>query len=184
MRQLHALDPVYLKGLADLLVRLVPGTSEETSHLVQLCLNEFVTNVRDRATRALGCFVLVRWFQEKENVRIAIADAGAGIPRALRCKPRYAGRDNQALVREAVMTEGVTSRSDKYGGFGLKRIREIVTQREGGLIVISGRAKFEVRGGKKPARARDTGAPGFSGTAIEIDFRPGLEADIGGEEVF
>jgi hypothetical protein len=185
MRQVYSLDPAYLAGLAGLLVSLVPGTTEEMSHLVQLCLNELVTNVRDHAHSAVGCSILARWYKEKENVRIAIADAGDTIPGALRQRPRYAHLGDRDLVHAAVMTEGVTSRlNGKYGGYGLKNIRAITTQRDGGLIVVSGRAKLEVRGTIKKPRARDTGAPGFKGTAIEIDFRPGIEVDVGGEEVF
>jgi hypothetical protein len=82
MRQVRGLDPVYLAGIAQLLVERVPGTTEDASHLVQLCLNELVTNVRDHAHSPVGCFILSRWYQEQENVRIAIADAGDTIPGA------------------------------------------------------------------------------------------------------
>jgi hypothetical protein len=82
------------------------------------------------------------------------------------------------------MTEGVTSRSGmRRGGFGLKTIRDLTTQRDGGIFVTSGQAKFEVRGKKATARLM-RGVPAFHGTAIEIDFRPGLDVEISEEEVF
>lgn len=139
-----------------------------------------MTNVRDHAHSPVGCFVLVRWYKEKENVRIAIADAGDTIPGALRTMPCYAVHSDRELLRGAVMTEGVTSRRQRRGGYGLKNIRGIATERNGGLIVVSGQAKLEVRGGRESLRD----VTGFKGTAIEIDFRPAIDVEISGEDVF
>lgn len=184
IRQIRGLDPTYHKGVADLLADRVPGTTEDVSHLVQLCLNELMGNVVDHSRSPIGCFIHTRWYAKEGNVRIAIVDAGAGIPGALRSVPRYAGYSDKTLLYEAIVTEGVTSRPPpRTGGYGLKTIRTIVTQRDGGLIVVSGGAKFEVRGHRRPS-TREISPTQFVGTAIELDFRPLPEAQSGGEEVF
>jgi len=87
MRQLERLDPVYLKDVADLLAGRVPGTSEEVSHLIQLCLNELLQNVMDHAESALGCLVHTRWHRQEQNVRLAVVDGGMGIFEAI-CRQR------------------------------------------------------------------------------------------------
>ncbi len=85
MRQLTALDPVYVHQLADLLAERVPGTGEVASDLIARCLNELLQNVFEWAYETpdeapIGCFVLARWFRQQENVRLAVVDAGIGIP--------------------------------------------------------------------------------------------------------
>ncbi|MBI5485782.1 MAG: sensor histidine kinase [Deltaproteobacteria bacterium] len=183
MRHVQVLDPVYLEGLSRLLVRNVPGTGESTSHLVQVCLSELVTNVRDHAQSAVGCFILARWFLRGRNVRIAIADAGATIPGVLGALPQYAGMKDHELLGAAVMTEGVSSRpGGRFGGLGLKTIREICTRRKGGILVISGNCRLEVRGSRAPDVGRMPVR--FDGTAIEIDFQPQPEVYVGDEDVF
>lgn len=184
MRQVTQLDPTYLSDLAELIARRVPGTTEDTIDLVQLCLSELVTNVCDHASSPVGCFMLARWYKGKGNVRIAIADAGDTIPGVLRGQAAYAQRSDSDLLRAAVMTEGVTSRTPRRGGLGLKTLREQTTQREGGLIVVSGTKKFEVRGASPPRESQQDTPARFAGTAIEIDFRPGVEFSAIEEEVF
>lgn len=78
------------------------------------------------------------------------------------------------------MVEGFTSRRGRYGGFGLKQIRDIVTQRLGSLTVISGGTKLQIRAdGPHFHRSLE-----FQGTAIQIDFRPGMPVTGADEEVF
>jgi len=171
MRHLFQLVPVYTEQMARLIADRVPGTPEEVSYLIQLCLNELLQNVFEHAESKEGCFVLARWYAKTRSVRIAVADGGVGIPAALRRKG-IAGlqrRNDADVVIEAVTRRGITSRlGTKQGGFGLKLLREAVTERGGKIVVLSSTAKvvFKRAVPQKPKSRL------FRGTAIELDFRP------------
>ncbi len=171
MRQLHGLDPLYTESVAELLLHNVQGTSEEASFLVQLCLNELLQNVFEHAESQVGAFVHSRWYRHDGNVRVTVADAGIGIPAALRRRyVRDLQRESDDKVLIAAVTElGLTSRqAGRPGGRGLKHLHSLVTERGGRMSVISQQA-WVVFTSKRPVKRR---APFFRGTAIEIDFRP------------
>src|SRR5258708_3172127 len=84
LRQMHALDAMYTQDVANLLVRGVPGITEDNSYPIQLCLNELLQNVFEWSHSPVGCFVLTRWFKDSRSVRLAVVDRGIGIPAALR----------------------------------------------------------------------------------------------------
>ena len=171
VRQLLALDAVYTQTVTSILMRGVPGITEDSAYLVQLCLNELLQNVFEWAHSPIGCCVHTRWYAQTQSVRLAVVDRGIGIPAALR-RERVRGlqRSTDAEVIEAAVTTPLlTSRSSQVGGLGLKHIREWVCGRGGSLTVISLGAKVLWAGTKKVARYKS--AP-VRGTAIEIDFRP------------
>lgn len=179
IRNLFANDPVYTHRLAELLVESVEGMTEDAAHLVQLCLNETLQNVFEHAHSDEGCFILARYYVKNGNVRIAVVDSGIGIASAMRTIPGNAAQPAADLVRAALTVEGATSRANGVGGLGLKTIRSLVTLRAGHLTVIS--AKTRLR-----ARAADIwveSSYAWQGTAIEMDFRPGMYVQAG-EEFF
>ncbi len=77
MRQLHALNPVYVEDVADPLADRLPGTTQETSYLIQLCLNELLQNVFEHSGSKVGCLVLARWYLASRNVRIVVVRRSA-----------------------------------------------------------------------------------------------------------
>jgi anti-sigma regulatory factor (Ser/Thr protein kinase) len=183
LRQLDALDPLYVRSVAELLAQRVPGTSEEAQHTIELCLNELLQNVFEHADSRIGCFVQARWHAERENVRLAVVDGGIGIPSALRRKLvaslQRSGDDN--VIIAAVTHRGISSRAGgRPGGLGLKLLREIAVERGGCVTVIAGNAKVIF----KQTGPRIYKSPVFRGTAIEIDFRPTIPASPPGEEIF
>lgn len=183
MRHLFSLVPAYTTDIADLIASRVPGTPEDVAYLIQLCLNELLQNAFEHARSKEGCFVQTRWYAHTGNVRIAVADAGIGIPAALR-RERIAGLERKGdpdVVVAAVTRKGITSRlGNKRGGFGLKLLHELATERGGKLVVISQTAKVVFkRGGITRPKSRV-----FRGTAIEIDFRPLATVRTSGEEIF
>lgn len=183
IRQLTGLDVVYIRRLAQLLADRVPGTSETVAHFVELCLNELIQNVVEHAHSPVGCFVQAQWYRQEGNVRIAVVDGGIGIPAALRRRAvQGMQRKSDAEVLVAAVTQvGLTSRTGRPGGLGLKLIREIVVDRSGYLLIVSKGAKVVFdSGGQSVPR---TTAPHFEGTAIEFDFRPGQEV-ASSDEVF
>jgi hypothetical protein len=187
MRQMAALDPTYIHQIADLLAERVPETSETTSHLIGLCLKELLQNVFEHAPEVPGapvlCFVHSRWYAREHNVRLAVVDAGIGIPAALRRRQvRGLQRSSDmGVVVAAVEQEGLSSARGRRG-LGLKLIREIVTDRDGSLTVISGTAKVKFTKPRHIMKGRKFPKP-FRGTAIEIDFRPGKAIPLTPEPV-
>ena len=183
MRHLRLLEPLYTQSIADLIADRVPGTTEETSHYIQLCLNELLQNTFEHAGSTLGAFAHSRWFAVQRNVRLAVVDAGIGIPGALRRVPALGltKKKDSEIVIEAVTRTGLTSRQGgRRGGLGLKHIHDLVTSRGGRLIVISQTAKVTF---KQDGISR-VKSPSFSGTAIEINFNPLNEPSKKENDVF
>lgn len=171
LRQMTTHDRLYTERIADVLVERVEGYDEDASHLVHLCLNELLQNVFEWAASPEGAFVHARRYRKDGNVRIAVADAGMGIPGALREKLQR--ESDLEIVEAAVTRAGLTSSPRASRGLGLKLIRDIVTSRQGRLTVASHTALVSFGPGDlvRPRRC------GFvRGTAVEIDFRPHLPA--------
>lgn len=170
VRQLLALDALYTEEVTRMVLKGVPGMSEDTGYPIQLCLNELLQNVFEWSGSPVGCLVLARWFHRTRSVRLAVVDRGIGIPAALRSRKisgLHRASDADVIVA-AVTTQGLTSRANKVGGLGLKTIRETVCARKGRLTVVSLGAKV-VWSAERAAKYR---AYPLRGTAIEIDFRP------------
>jgi anti-sigma regulatory factor (Ser/Thr protein kinase) len=170
VRQMTALDAVYTRAVSDILIRGVPGITEENSYPIELCLNELLQNVFEWAESPVGCLVLARWYHRTRSVQLVVVDRGIGIPAALRrSRVRDLHRAPDADVIEAAVTMPLlTSRVTQVGGLGLKNIREVVALRGGRLTVLSLTAKVTWSGDKIHRAV----SPGFRGTAVEIDFRP------------
>jgi hypothetical protein len=190
MRQLVALDPVYIQQVADMLAERVPGMGERVRHFIELCLKELLQNVFEHAPETPGgrvdCFLHARWYKREGNVRLAVVDGGIGIPAALRREQvRGLQRSKDAdVVVAAVIQEGLTSAKGRRG-LGLKLIRDIVTQRDGSLTILSHTAKVTFERDGRVMKGRKLPVF-FRGTAIEIDFRPHKDVPLGApvDEVF
>jgi len=161
----------YPKEVAELITERVPGATEDASYPIQFCLNELLQNVFEHAFSKPGCITHARWYAAKKNVRLAVVDAGIGIPAALR-RGKVEGmhkRSDADVIVAAVTQEGLTSRKGgRKGGLGLKLIRDFVLPRAGVLTVISHGAKVTFKGNS----VRKVKSPYYRGTAVEIDFRP------------
>jgi signal transduction histidine kinase len=170
IRQMRQLDALYTQQIAQILVRGVPGVTEDSSYVIQLCLNELLQNVFEWSKSTIGCIVFARWFKRTRSVRLAVVDRGIGIPAALRAKKiEDLHRKKDAEVIEAAVTAArLTSRANQVGGLGLKTVREVVCARDGRLTVISHAAKVSWR----QNRVSKFRTPALRGTAIEIDVRP------------
>jgi hypothetical protein len=86
------------------------------------------------------------------------------------------------VVIAAVTQEGLTSGRGRRG-LGLKLIRDVVTDRDGSLTVLSHTAKVSFMSGGLIKKARRSPVS-FRGTAIEIDFRPHKDVPLPVEQVF
>jgi anti-sigma regulatory factor (Ser/Thr protein kinase) len=175
IRQLLANDPTFTNCVATILLKGVPGMTEDKTYPIELCLNELLQNVFEWSKSAIGCTVLSRWYKRNMNVRLAIVDRGIGIPAALRRKRvRGLHRANDADVIEAAVTQPkLTSRDNEVGGLGLKTIHgEVVTPRRGRMTILSHNAK--VVWTEKGVRKHKS--PYLRGTAVMVEFRP--DADL------
>lgn len=184
VRQLRALDPQYIDEISGLLTERVPGFPERARFLIDLCLKELLQNVFEWAQSPIGCFVQTRWHARDRNLRLALVDGGIGIPASLRTRQidnLQRARDEEIVIA-AVLRKGLSARRGRPGGLGLKTIREIATDRQGKVTVISQGAKVVFR--KDGFRGAKTLQ--WRGTAIEIDFRPDIVVDAQRpvEEVF
>jgi anti-sigma regulatory factor (Ser/Thr protein kinase)/anti-anti-sigma regulatory factor len=172
IRQMRALDANYTVAVTDMLVRGVPGITEENSYPIQLCLNELLQNVFEWSESPIGCIVLARWYHKTRSVKLCVIDLGIGIPAALRrSQVRELHKESDAAVLEAAVTaERLTSRANQVGGLGLKTIRDVVSMRDGRLTILSLGAKLSWT--FERVTGRRYRPPVFRGTAVEIDFRP------------
>lgn len=164
----------YPKEVAELVASRVEGVTEDASYIVELFLKELLQNVFEHAESSVGCIAHARWYVRDGNVRLAVVDAGIGIPSALR-RRRVQGMQRLVdadVIAAAVTQEKLSSRlGGRPGGLGLKHVREFVVQRQGSVTVISQGAKvtFGSKGIKKVKSLY------FGGTAVEIDVRPAVQ---------
>lgn len=171
VRQMLALDAVYVDQAVGLLTEWVPGMTKENSYPIQVCMNELLQNVFEWAESPIGCTVLTRAFRPTQSVTLTVVDRGIGIPAALRrAQIRNLHRKSDAEVLfAAVRSPQLTSRKNPHGGgLGLKTIHDIVCQRSGRLTVIAltGKVAWSAR------RFSKFKSPALRGTAVEIDVRP------------
>jgi signal transduction histidine kinase len=177
--QMFAVEPLYLSRVAELFAnRVATNVQDEAAHAIQLCLSELLQNVFEHADSRIGAVLFCRWFRKGGNLRLAVVDRGIGIPEALRRGVRtgalredLSSRTDRMLVIDAVTLEGVSSRPPpRGGGLGLKHLRAIAAESGGRMSVLSLGAAVEFsKGGARDLK----GVHGaFSGTAVEIDFRP------------
>lgn len=137
-RQLRAYDPAYVDRLTEGLAEEAGDRSEVVKHAVELCLHELLTNTFDHSHSEIGC-VVVGFVEGSSIVDLAVADAGIGIPEALRRSlPSLAihPENDSSLVVRAV-TSGLTSRPGRRGGLGFGNIRQQVAMRGGVLTLRS-----------------------------------------------
>lgn len=166
-----SIDALYLHQVAQLVERLVPDTSEAVAYLIETALKEMLQNVVEHAESTTDAIILTRWYHQHHNVRIAIADSGIGIAQALSRNPKYAHvQKDTELVRLAATVEGTTGRTTgRFGGLGLKRLRDICLERGGSIHITSGTVDAHYILDKD----REAFAPRLQGSTVEIDFRPG-----------
>jgi anti-sigma regulatory factor (Ser/Thr protein kinase) len=137
-------------------------------------INEITDNVLNHAQSESGGLVQVDTFRERQRIKFVVADAGRGIPAAMReAFPRL--RDSEALT-EAVKP-GVTSIPDSGQGNGLAGSLRIATYSHGSFKLSSGRAqlivhedartgKYRTRRGTPPHRQEHR----FPGTVVMMEL--------------
>lgn len=137
-------------------------------------LNEITDNVLNHAQSPSGGIVQVNTFHQRHAIKFVVADAGRGIPVAMREAFPHLRNDADA-INEAVKA-GVTSVPESGQGNGLAGSLRIATRSQGSFKISAGRAQVSVfkdeRTGKY--RTQNSRAPSehrFPGTVVMLDLR-------------
>ncbi len=155
------------------------GYTELHVNRFAVAVSEICQNIPDHA-QAPGLIAIQRYHYAKRLgrnlVKIAVADAGVGIRRSL--APRYGSQSGQVWDDQAAISmafeRGVSRVEDPGRGQGLKRVREMVKAWGGSLLVRSGTAQLQFRGGRSQ-RAPVKDLVPLPGTQILIEL-PAVEA--------
>jgi anti-sigma regulatory factor (Ser/Thr protein kinase) len=156
-------------------------------------INEITDNVLNHAQSPAGGLVQLNSFREEHRIQFVVADAGRGIPSAMRAAfPQL--RDVHA-ISEAVKA-GVTSIPDSGQGNGLAGALRIASYANGSLKISSGQAQLNVfrEVNSSQYRTKTTETPRgfrFPGTTVmmelstnhEFDIREALELGTSGAEL-
>jgi anti-sigma regulatory factor (Ser/Thr protein kinase) len=143
-------------------------------------INEITDNVLNHAESPAGGLVQLDTFRDEQTIRFVVADAGRGIPAAMRAAfPQL--KDVQA-ISEAVKA-GVTSIPDSGQGNGLAGALRIASYASGSLKISSGQAQLNVyrEVGSSQYRTKTTETPRgfrFPGTAVMMELSTAQEFDI------
>jgi anti-sigma regulatory factor (Ser/Thr protein kinase) len=150
----------------------------EVLKALEWSVNEITDNVLTHAESATGGLVQISTFRDECKIKFVVADAGRGIPSAMRdAFPRIA--DAEALS-EAIKP-GVTSGPGQ--GNGLTGSLRIATGASGSFKVTSGKASLSVfrEGRGDRYRTQKTRAPEgfkFPGTVVMVELATDADLDL------
>lgn len=155
------------KVLTDLVRRHMPDMAADSGDLLRLCYSEIAQNIEDHAKSPIGGVGCARYFKQTRELRIAVADRGIGIAKALRSAGHRVGSDEDALLQ--VSRGGVSSKSrPNNAGQGVSNLVLITRGNLGSLIIVSGSGLLCVR----HDRTRfETMSSAFPGTAVLLALR-------------
>ena len=155
------------KCFGDILAGAGVGDAE-VRHCKQV-LSESLSNVLEHAESPWGAFTAIQQYSGLDEVRVAVADAGLGIPRTIRdfVETRSAAYADYRLIEEA-MRFGVSCRPGVGRGGGLDRASRSVGDGRGWMKIWSDRGYVESRGVGR-TKGRES-AHAFCGTCVEAVF--------------
>lgn len=161
-------------NLADPVVRLIARhveLSEEDEDRLRMSMREVIHNIKDHAVSQIGGVLSAKFFRGRNEVRIAIADRGLGIPSAIRRRHPEIRDDCEVLRR--VVVGGLSSKSTpRNRGLGVSNLAAAVRACGGRLILVAGGALAEVMAGTEVPTVTPLTSP-FPGTAAFFTLRVG-----------
>jgi anti-sigma regulatory factor (Ser/Thr protein kinase) len=172
------------QGLVNAVLAVVLNNLDlQRDHITGLewALNEITDNVLNHSRSTSGGLVQVNTFRDEHKVKFVVADAGRGIPAAMREAFPRIGDDAEAIA-EAVKA-GVTSVPDSGQGNGLAGTLRIATYGEGSFKISSGDAGLIVHRDERTSeyRTRKTRAPRgfkFPGTVVMFEISTNVDFAI------
>lgn len=139
LRKLSGLDASVLDTLIKILdfhLKLSPGIKGS----LRMSLLEAMQNVVDHSNAP--DYYLCSWnYKQKKQLRLCIADAGIGVPEALKKNPKYALVENDHEAISLSTMEGVSSVKPGIRGLGLNHIKNFIKVNKGRMAIISGNGK-------------------------------------------
>lgn len=142
------------------------------------CVNEVTDNVLNHAQAASGGLVQVSTFREHHKIQLVVADAGRGVPTAMRERFPRIGSDRHAVV-EAVKA-GVTSIPEAGQGNGLWGSLEIARCSRGAFKITSGKGQLSAFIDPRTGRYRRPGrdVEDFPGTVVMLEMSTDVDFDF------
>lgn len=131
-----------VKRTKEILLQWFPNQLGRSTNEICSLLSETAENSIDHSSPSPGhgyCYyVLQKYHKEgKDQIQIAVGDIGIGIRNSLkRVAPDFVSNDLLAIKR--ALFKGMSGRTDKSGGLGYIRVREILQQRGGMIQIRSG----------------------------------------------
>ncbi len=133
-------------------------------------ISETLNNAVDHASSPCGAYTAIQTWANVNEVAVAVADAGVGIPQTISVLPeaRTANLEDRDLIKLAA-NHLISSRQDEAGrGGGLTSALHNVSSGSGRMVIWSGRGWVEFAGMSIVKAAERAAA--FSGTCVEAVF--------------
>ena len=177
LRLLHKMEPLVPESLSEFVTHQARNVDDDEKYLLRMWITELLTNANDHAISAdFGFWVCGIYNNSDHNIRICVADSGIGIKQSLvnaEKLPRNIS-DGEAIVK--ALEEGMTSRTGKTGGLGLKHISSYVKSHGGSMTILSGTGKVYLA--RKTKRVK-MNHQRYQGTIVSVMFNTGLISSNG-----
>ncbi len=141
LRLLKAMEPLVPETLSDFVTSRATNVGDEEKFLLRMWITELLTNANDHAQSTSGFWVCGRYEPANHKIRICVADSGIGIKRSLVSSGKLPHNIADSKAIERALEEGMTSRTGKTGGLGLKHISSYVKSHGGSMTILSGTGK-------------------------------------------
>jgi anti-sigma regulatory factor (Ser/Thr protein kinase) len=166
LRLLHRMEPMVPEALSDFIAHPARNVNDDEKYLLRMWITELLTNANDHAKSDFGFWVCGRYNPSDHNIRICVADSGIGIKQSLVNAGKLPKNIGDAEAIEKALEEGMTSRTGKTGGLGLKHISSYVKSHGGSLTIFSGRGKAYLARKMKRIMKHDR----YQGTIVSVMF--------------
>lgn len=166
LRLLQRMEPLVPEDLSDFIASQANNVNDDEKYLLRMWITELLTNANDHAKSDFGFWVCGRYNPSDHNIRICVADSGIGIKQSLVNANKLPKNIDDAKAIEKALEEGMTSRTGKTGGLGLKHISSYVKSHGGSLTIFSGTGKaYLARKTKKIVKHEK-----YQGTIVNVMF--------------
>jgi anti-sigma regulatory factor (Ser/Thr protein kinase) len=141
-------------------------------------VNEVTDNVLNHAQALAGGLVQVSTFREQHKIQLVVADAGRGVPTAMRDRFPTIGSDRDAVT--GAVKAGVTSIPEAGQGNGLWGTLEIAKCAKGTFKITSGKGQLNAYVDPRTGRYRERGrdVADFPGTVVLLEMSTVVDFDF------
>lgn len=145
------------------------GYDETDLHRFCTAVSELSQNI-PRHSQSIGWIAIQKYIQAHDSIKIAIADAGVGIPATL--APKYRKRNprqwSDAKALQLAVTQGISRFENEDCGHGLAVTGNYIYNWNASMFIRSGTAKLEISSETGPSGRTIDRLPFCPGTQISI----------------